>query len=334
MITRLKATLKASLTQSRHRKRSNTVLFILGSLSIASFCFAVPAIVNEQKVDRELTQLLHSVSQQSNVQKRVSLISGYFLGKPYTLGPLGEGLTGQFDQDPLYRTDTFDCTTYVSTVLALSQATDIKSFKSLIRSVRYQHGHVSFIERNHFTSSDWNIANAKKGFIKDITKQIRDKKGKPIFLMAHTVIDKKNWYQHFTTDNLKVQNKDKKAQLLKLRKATSSFNPIQGSLPYLPLDKLFNSQKQANMFYFNQIPSGTIIEIVRPNWNLKDKIGTNLNVSHLGFGIRKGNTLYFREASQTKHRVIDIPLTTYLKTFITSPTVRGINVQKILDKRH
>ena len=62
----------------------------------------------------------------------------YFKGKPYVLGSLGEGKAAIFDKNPIYRTDTFDCETYVSTVLALVVSDD-----GLVRKAHgrhYSHG--------------------------------------------------------------------------------------------------------------------------------------------------------------------------------------------------
>lgn len=87
------------------------------------------------------------------------------------------------------------------------------------------------------------------------------------------------------------------------------------------------------MVLFNQIPNAAIIEIIRPNWDLHKEIGTHLNVSHLGFSIRKNGTLLFRETSSTDGRAIDIPLVDYLRQTLSSPTIKGINVQVVLDPK-
>ncbi len=73
-----------------------------------------------------------------------------------------------------------------------------------------------------------------------------------------------------------------------------------------------------------------MVEIVRPNWNLHDKIGTNLDISHMGFSVRKNGVLYFREASLIDKKVIDIPLADYLKNYLHSPTVKGIHLEQII----
>lgn len=103
-------------------------------------------------------------------------------------------------------------------------------------------------------------------------------------------------------------------------------------IPYIPLGQLINHQGQLNTYLLKQIPSGAIIEIVRPNWHLKEIIGTDLDISHLGFAFWKNNILYFRQASSTEHKVVDLPLLTYLNEASKNPTIGGINVQIIKAK--
>ena len=71
--------------------------------------------------DNTINQLYHSqiIKPKANLAQRIDAISAQFLGKPYLLGALGEGEQGYYDSSPLYRTDAFDCETYVDTVLAL-----------------------------------------------------------------------------------------------------------------------------------------------------------------------------------------------------------------------
>jgi len=69
------------------------------------------------------------------------------------------------------------------------------------------------------------------------------------------------------------------------------------------------------------------MEIVRPNWNLQDKIGTNLHISHLGFIIWQDNQPYFRHASSESKKVVNVSLKSYLKDMLKSPTIKGVNIQ-------
>lgn len=270
-----------------------------------------------------------------SMNKRVEYFSKVFLHQPYLLGALGEGRQGQYDQYPLYRLDAFDCETYVDTVLALAFATNFNGFKSCIRKIRYKEGNAQFIYRNHFASLDWNINNQKAGFVKDITTLIKDKNGQSVALYAQAKIDKPAWYQHFPLSRIRGQGLSKKEQtsrLQSLKKAGLTLEAVHAKIAYIPLSRLFNENQRPNLSLLKQIPNASIIEIVRPNWNLKNKIGTCLNVSHLGFGIWKDGILYFRQASSTKGKVIDTPLIHYLQKSLKSPTIKGINVQIVSPK--
>ncbi len=261
---------------------------------------------------------------------RIAHISEQFLGKPYLLGALGEGPTGTFDQAPLFRTDAFDCETFVDTVLALALTNNPEKEPQLINQIRYQNAHISFLFRNHFTCLDWNKNNQRQGFLKDITPTFQDTSHHPVAQLATAVIDKPSWYQHLPLSTIRVTklNENERAvRLQTLKQAGAALAVCTSDISYLPLTALMNKQGEANQALFNQIPQGAIIEIIRPNWDLQDAIGTHLNVSHMGFAIWKNHTLFFREASSIAHQVVDIPLINYLQDARKSPTIKGINIQ-------
>jgi len=273
-------------------------------------------------------------SQSEDTILRIVAASQFFMDRPYLLGPLGEGPEGDFDQAPLYRTDVFDCLTYASTVLALAHAKNLDEFQSVIRKVRYQDGQPSFLSRNHFTSIDWNKTNQRNGYIRDITYHIVGHQQQAIAQLAKADISKAAWYaaKPISAIRHRASVTDQKARELKdkLLQSTQNLPDETSEVIYLPLSALFDSEGNSHSSVFNQIPNGAVIEIVRPNWQLKDLIGTNLQISHLGFAIYKDGICYFREASSTQKKVIDIPLDEYLKGYLNSPTVKGINVQEVL----
>jgi len=288
-----------------------------------------------QNYDSDIRQLYQIIPSQHNtsVATRIDSISQRFLGKPYFLGSLGEGPQGKFDQSPLYRTDKFDCVTYVSTVLTLAHADNLPQFKHLIQKIRYQNGQARYIQRNHFMSVDWNKYNAYQGYVRDITYKFTDKQGKPVALIAKTTINKPSWIQHRSTRDIKLLHKvsEKKAQqlLANLRAQAKLVQQEESVMLYIPLNKLFHANGKPNWHLFKQIPTGSIIEIVRPNWDIQKILGTRMNVSHLGFAIRKPQGLIFRVASSLQHKIIDIPLWKYLKAYRDSPSIKGINVQLV-----
>ena len=77
---------------------------------------------------------------------RNATIGEQYVGAPYILDPLGEGVAP--DSDPLIRFDTFDCTTFVETVLADGNV-------EKLNKIRYKDGNVGFLNRNHFIESEW-----------------------------------------------------------------------------------------------------------------------------------------------------------------------------------
>ena len=289
----------------------------------------------QQEANHAITALYHSLEHlpKSDMAARLDAISAQFLGKTYLLGALGEGLKARFDQEPRYRTDAFDCDTYVTTVLALALAQNVHGFKQCMRKIRYKDGKVSFITRNHFMSLDWNPNNQRQGFIKDITASIKDRNNKPVAKIASALIDKPSWYQHFSNKNIRLTPADEKERtkrLAELQLRGSKLPQQIAQIPYLPLTNLFDAQGNPNEFLFKQIPNAAIIEIVRPNWNLREQIGTNLNVSHLGFAFWKKGTLYFRQASSQYGHVVEVPLADYLRKASASPTIKGINVEVVV----
>ncbi|MGQ3888517.1 N-acetylmuramoyl-L-alanine amidase-like domain-containing protein [Legionella sp. CNM-1927-20] len=291
----------------------------------------------EQEANVAIKQLYHTLNNniKLDMPSRIEKISASFLGKPYILGSLGEGATALFDQFPQYRIDGFDCETYVTTVIALALANQLDDFTQCLKKIRYHQGQVDYLTRNHFTGLDWNTNNQRQGFIKDITVTFKDKNNKPIAQVATALIDKPAWYQYKSLETIRLKQHDDKEQakrLDKLKKMGGQLSRSKEQVPYLPLTAFFNDEGKPNYALFNQIPNGAIIEIVRPNWDLSKKIGTRLNISHLGFAFRKDGQLIFRQASSEYGKVVDVSLISYLKKATESPTIKGINVQIIIPR--
>lgn len=287
------------------------------------------------KYDLVLGNIYQALSQQktTKIADKIDLISQRFLGKPYLDGALGEGPEGQFDQSPLYRTDLFDCLTFVNTTLALAISSDLTEFRRHLLRINYYDGEPRYEKRFHFMSVDWNPQNAKWGLLHDITQTINDEQGDPIFAMASAEINRPNWFRHRTLADIKLLKAISAAEaerlLLKLKNCAQQVRAEEGRLPYLPLDKLLiNGEPDQNLL--TQIPSGSVVEIVRPAWDLRASIGTYLNVSHLGFVLRIKDDLIFRHASSLDKHVVDIPLVEYLRKIgLPNATIKGINIQTV-----
>lgn len=276
-----------------------------------------------------MNNMYNQVVTEGDALFRLEQISSCSLGRPYLLGALGEGPCGRFDQNPLYRVDAFDCLTYVNTVLALFFSENWADFPKKIIAINYRDSELAYQNRHHFMH-DWNAANAKLGFLQDITQKIVEN-NQPIFRSSQTFIDRPNWFRRRQLEDIKlppdIPEAERRQRLEELRAFSEQCIAEQSDLSYLPLDRLFDDRGQAKIALFDQIPSGAIMEVVRPNWDLREKIGTHLNISHLGFIFRQKDQLIFRDASLLKKQVSDTPLIEYLKAYLNHETIKGINLQ-------
>ncbi len=246
-----------------------------------------------------------------------------FNDQPTVKYEIGEG--GRID----IKNQFLNCTTYVETVLAyLGNEDDIDSFLNTLIRIRYKEGKISFEQRNHFPSVDWIPNNIANGALEDVTGQVHEK-----FLIARAEINKEEWFKKLSADRIHIKGgtEEEKAEMLKeLRSRVIDKETTLAELPYVSLKAIFQegTSKGENQI-LGRIKSGDIINIVRPNWNIKKLIGTNMNVSHQGFAIRKKGILYFRHASSKFGKVVDENLEEYLRKYRRKSSIKGINILRI-----
>lgn len=265
----------------------------------------------------ELTEL--------STNQRIYYWTNRFLGTSYgKAGPLGEGIEGRFDQDPLYRFDLFDCTTFVETVTALSLSKTKDQFTDHLKSLRYKNGEISYQSRNHITSLQWIPENTQNGYYKEVTRSFPMTMQKSV----ENNIDMPAWFQAHDLERLKLPSlskRKKKKRLKELQQDISKdFQVSKVNLDYLSIKEILK-----NWDAFEQGLEGIyIINIVRPNWNLVYKIGTRINISHQGFLLKKNGVPTMIHAS-TAGEVSEVSLKTYLNWFKDSATIKGINLLEV-----
>jgi hypothetical protein len=285
--------------------------------------------------NQQITFILTQLQQpKDSLTERIRKTSAYFLGQKYKLNALGEGKNAVFDKNPLYRTDAFDCLTYVSTVLALAKANTKQEFIKNLKQLNYKEGKVNYFSRHHIMETDWNVICEKKCWLTDITSKVSSH-----YKVAEAVIDKASWYQRLPMETLQVLALDEfniyPSLLNKLNSHIESKKPSLARTKYIPLTLLFNqdhNELYPNQTIFARIPSCCVVEIIDKNRATKDKIGTDLNIVHLGFAIRQKDQLIFRHAARNKE-VLELPLVEYLKRyyqFTENPERVGIHVMRIL----
>ncbi|MBQ3039355.1 MAG: DUF1460 domain-containing protein [Alphaproteobacteria bacterium] len=125
-----------------------------------------------------------------------------YLGAKYIRDPLGEERAP--DSDPFIRTDAFDCTTFVETVMAGGDVSNLNQ-------IRYKDGEIDFMNRNHFIETDWLRNNSNR--VENVSSQ----------------------YGKTTTRRLTI---DKAAWMKKVHKLDSDFAPEFTTIEYVPYKNL------------------------------------------------------------------------------------------------
>lgn len=309
--------------------------------------------------DDDIVGLIKQSHQYSDhTSKRIDFLTKHFVNQanPYVGEPLGEGELGRFSQRPLYRLDVFDCTTFVETILAMaltpagSDSDMLAIFQQHMNNIRYKNGEVDFHARNHFPSADWVPNNIAAGYVEDVSQKVALQWGKTETLPA--LIDKKAWYGYLNLDRICLAGDDasqypncsasgeqhaNQLALLQLEGASQAQNVV-ATIPYLPLWELFGKFSDMKG-QLDELPNGSIIQIVRPRYDLREWIGTRMHVSHQGIVIQQpGKPAMLRHASTTAKQVVEEPLEDYLYKYWRSEKcnqpwdegarncIRGVNV--------
>ncbi len=253
-----------------------------------------------------------------SLTSRVEAVSAGFLGTPYRLGPLGEGPTGKFDQDPLVDFRAADCTTFVEQVMALSLEPDLKRALILLQNIRYKDGIISYETRNHFTEVDWISNNSTAGYLEDITRRVAGSQTG----VATKTISKHDWYAKKTLDDLKDfpgSPSEKELLLTRFRALGERMPDQKAALPYIPTE-LFSQ-------FLKEIPSGSIINLVRQDMPDKPVI-----ISHQALIVQKHDGPFIRHAHASA-QVEDMPAAEYFHRYEGSKwPLLGVNVNRISQK--
>ncbi len=261
-----------------------------------------------------------------SLEGSILAVSESLKGTPYILGNAGEGPQSPYDQDPLWRLDAQDCTTFMETVMAVSLAQDRASFLLRLRQIRYKDGQISYVTRNHFPEVDWLAHNERTGFVHDLTAELFPD------LVRHSrlTVDKGFWYAKKTADDIEPKTRplaERERRAAELRSLANQFSPQDAAVPYLPMQAFYKSGSlEPNPAVLRKIPSGSIFNIVRENWKPG---GVAISISHQGFLVQKKDGTYMRHASPNRG-VVEDRLDEYFKKFLASPTIRGINIQQVL----
>ncbi len=263
--------------------------------------------------------------------------TNFFLNRPYIgVGAEGEGDWSPYDfnqrgyphiqQDPVYRTDSFVCNTFVQTVLALLHANNLSDFEKSYLTISYGTAgigpsNIFFYNRNNFTSIDFNPVNQRNGILQDVT----DTSVFSNYVKTNTtLIDRQAWFnQKFSpgmiSKSVRVLHASDGPAMV--RRAQNNypqpfhqFPIVKSVITYIPKSVLVLAKYSPSgelMYHGNEaliqkLPTPAVVEIVRDprRWTVNGKLvsdlqGTNIDISHLGF-IHKA---YFKQNQLIYHRV-------------------------------
>lgn len=246
-------------------------------------------------------------------------ISKNFLNKDY----FTEKDTGLLDEPSIFNTNNFNCLTFVEMVLAFHISKNFNNLHDNLKKIKYKDGNVDFLDRNHFITTDWIPNNS--WLLKDITKEITDN-----YKTKTVKIDKKSWIIKNYKEYYDYLKKNKQLQKL------NDFKIIEKNIDYIPLQYVLYDED-----FIKKLPEESVIFIIKDLKNMKDKIGTDLDVTHTGFLFKKKNIFYkyfkeldeykliFRHASSAKNEIVDVNFKKYLEN---SRNIQGIVVITLNEK--
>ncbi len=259
--------------------------------------------------ENSLQKLLSRAEEVQGIEPRLHFFSRAFLGKPYGISPLGEGKGSGYDQDPLWRLDRFDCTTFVETMLALAHSRSSQDFFENMNRVRYQRKPYSFFNRNHFFGLNWlpNLVN-QLGWAEETTSTRAREWGLETHV-AEALITRSAWA----------------TQISGVPILEADFPNLLETLPYISLQELLRKKPWA------QFTGASILTLVRPNWDQLEKLRTHLNVSHQGLIFMEQGVPVFYQASSLKseRKVTRMKLEAYLKAQLAHKAVKGIHLLQV-----
>ena len=228
---------------------------------------------NSEAVQLEEARILwQSAAEIKNIHERINYFSNKLKGKPYFLGPMGEGLSIYPSYKPRVNFKEMDCLTYIEHTLALAYAENYNDFFNILQSIRYKNGIIDYKARNHFLIADWLVNNKfTAGF--------------------------RGW--GLESEEIFEKEIDKKKFL-----ADSSLLNPKINIMYLPKAKAIAYADTAKFAKDTIFGLAILSEL------------PGLDAAHTGFviGSVKKKGLMFRHASQLKGKIIEQPLSEFLKT--------------------
>ena len=257
----------------------------------------------------------------SSTIAKVQTACNFFLGTPYDMWCIGEGDGAEVSQKPIFRTDTFDCMTLTNTIIAILHSSKFAEFTANYIRIQYR-GAINYYNRNYFLEEDWiqhNMHHYIAPYMDNLAKQYSLKTS-----IASTNIDYNNWLLQHSLEDIYYLDANFNAEqaLQKVHASAKNYATINNKLEYFTIDDLLQLQQPI-------ATEALLAVVVKPNWDIRDKIGTKLNVSHVGIVLPEANTSYFYHASSCLGKVSKQNFKDYLKFSRDQSAASGYYFAKI-----
>jgi hypothetical protein len=294
---------------------------------------------------QDYSPILKRPKKNANFEERIRSLAAALYGKPYELGPLGEG-PGSPHPNPLYRLDAFDCTTYVETVMANLRCygKNAECLEKTMAEIRYRSGKPGFEERNHVPELDWLPNNVNAGFLEELNifpearvkihagfdraawlrkqgvepKEKQRRAGDMSYIPIHFFFTEKQ----LTAEEKKQLDESLKSDLAELEPGEDSIKP-----KYRKEMAFLRAAYEPKQELLHEIPHGTVINLVRGP--VADETTTPL-IIHQGIVVQESDATYIWHAAANVGHVSRQNLGDYLLNFLRNKKVRGINLYRIL----
>jgi hypothetical protein len=258
---------------------------------------------DQTSYEKDISDCIELISIQKSFSNKLVTACEFFLDKPYQLWCTGDGQNSAVNQKPIFRTDFFDCVSFVNTIVAIINSKNITEFKEKYIAIKYKNSNVNYLYNNYFIEEDWLSSNEGK-YIYAVNTTIANNQNLTINL-ANTTIDHPNWIKHHSLENIFYLDDAFNAEksLADLLQQAHLRHPKQNTLSYFTTNELLSLKK---VIYDKPL----VAIIIKPNWDVQHLIGTHLNISHLGIYIPNSNIFY--HASSFCNKVVKIDFNEYM----------------------
>ena len=246
--------------------------------------YAQPNVIyidEDLQIFNQYISYISSNTQSQELDELLEKTAYFFLDKPYT----PHTLEIENEESVVVNLREFDCTTYIETVVALTQTVrsqdySFENFIKKLKTLRYRYGIVDgYASRLHYFT-DWLYENEKGGVLKNVTVLIggitEDKQLN--FMSTHRTA-----YSQLKFDDSNL------SEIIDVEKEIYE----RGGITYIPKSKIVDIDYR--------IPHMSIIAFTTSI--------NGLDVTHTGFAFGKDGELTFIHASSAKNKVIIDSLT-------------------------